>query len=70
MQHIIVQTSKAHYLVAPDWHINGAGYKGIPIALVSHFLVKTIIRSANMHICLILGAIILKRIIKVIRRRR
>uniref|UniRef100_A0A3P9N2S0 Proprotein convertase subtilisin/kexin type 6-like n=1 Tax=Poecilia reticulata TaxID=8081 RepID=A0A3P9N2S0_POERE len=27
VQHIIVCTSKAHHLVAPDWHYNGAGYK-------------------------------------------
>ncbi|XP_029372303.1 proprotein convertase subtilisin/kexin type 5 [Echeneis naucrates] len=27
VQHIIIRTSKAHHLVAPDWHINGAGYK-------------------------------------------
>ncbi|XP_029024628.1 proprotein convertase subtilisin/kexin type 5 [Betta splendens] len=27
VQHIIVRTSKAHQLVAPDWHVNGAGYK-------------------------------------------
>ncbi|XP_037547912.1 proprotein convertase subtilisin/kexin type 5 [Nematolebias whitei] len=27
VQHIIVRTSKSHHLVAPDWHINGAGYK-------------------------------------------
>uniref|UniRef100_A0A3Q3AJ20 Proprotein convertase subtilisin/kexin type 5a n=1 Tax=Kryptolebias marmoratus TaxID=37003 RepID=A0A3Q3AJ20_KRYMA len=27
VQHIIVRTSKSHHLVAPDWHVNGAGYK-------------------------------------------
>uniref|UniRef100_A0A3B3TN60 Proprotein convertase subtilisin/kexin type 5a n=1 Tax=Poecilia latipinna TaxID=48699 RepID=A0A3B3TN60_9TELE len=27
VQHIIVRTSKAHHLIAPDWHFNGAGYK-------------------------------------------
>ncbi|KAM6976267.1 proprotein convertase subtilisin/kexin type 5 [Tautogolabrus adspersus] len=27
VQHIIVRTSKAHHLAAPDWHVNGAGYK-------------------------------------------
>uniref|UniRef100_A0A3Q3MRR5 Proprotein convertase subtilisin/kexin type 5a n=1 Tax=Mastacembelus armatus TaxID=205130 RepID=A0A3Q3MRR5_9TELE len=27
VQHIIVRTSKAHHLIAPDWHINGAGFK-------------------------------------------
>uniref|UniRef100_A0A4W6C5K8 Proprotein convertase subtilisin/kexin type 5a n=1 Tax=Lates calcarifer TaxID=8187 RepID=A0A4W6C5K8_LATCA len=27
VQHIIVRTSKAHHLIAPDWHINGAGYR-------------------------------------------
>ncbi|XP_014834699.1 PREDICTED: proprotein convertase subtilisin/kexin type 5-like [Poecilia mexicana] len=27
VQHIIVRTSKAHHLIAPDWHYNGAGYK-------------------------------------------
>uniref|UniRef100_A0A3B4X2F5 SPC3 n=1 Tax=Seriola lalandi dorsalis TaxID=1841481 RepID=A0A3B4X2F5_SERLL len=27
VQHIIVRTSKSHHLIAPDWHINGAGYK-------------------------------------------
>ncbi|XP_045915715.1 proprotein convertase subtilisin/kexin type 6-like [Micropterus dolomieu] len=26
VQHIIVRTSKAHHLIAPDWHVNGAGY--------------------------------------------
>lgn len=33
MQHIIVRTSEAHHLIAPDWHVNGAGYKGIPYGL-------------------------------------
>uniref|UniRef100_A0A3Q4MDZ7 Proprotein convertase subtilisin/kexin type 5-like n=1 Tax=Neolamprologus brichardi TaxID=32507 RepID=A0A3Q4MDZ7_NEOBR len=27
LQHIIVRTSKAHHLSAPDWRVNGAGYK-------------------------------------------
>uniref|UniRef100_A0A3Q4AME9 SPC3 n=1 Tax=Mola mola TaxID=94237 RepID=A0A3Q4AME9_MOLML len=27
VQHIIVRTSKARRLLAPDWHVNGAGYK-------------------------------------------
>uniref|UniRef100_A0AAX7TAM9 P/Homo B domain-containing protein n=1 Tax=Astatotilapia calliptera TaxID=8154 RepID=A0AAX7TAM9_ASTCA len=27
LQHIIVCTSKAHHLSAPDWRVNGAGYK-------------------------------------------
>ncbi|KAM4719585.1 proprotein convertase subtilisin/kexin type 5 [Anableps anableps] len=27
VQHIIVRTSRAYHLVAPDWHYNGAGYK-------------------------------------------
>uniref|UniRef100_A0AAQ5YY62 SPC3 n=1 Tax=Amphiprion ocellaris TaxID=80972 RepID=A0AAQ5YY62_AMPOC len=27
VQHIIVRTSKAHHLFAPDWHVNGAGFK-------------------------------------------
>ncbi|XP_028273367.1 proprotein convertase subtilisin/kexin type 5 [Parambassis ranga] len=27
VQHIIVQTSQAHHLIAPDWRVNGAGYK-------------------------------------------
>uniref|UniRef100_A0A3B3BUC8 SPC3 n=1 Tax=Oryzias melastigma TaxID=30732 RepID=A0A3B3BUC8_ORYME len=27
VQHIIVRTSKADHLTAPDWHRNGAGYK-------------------------------------------
>ncbi|KAM4528249.1 proprotein convertase subtilisin/kexin type 5 [Odontesthes bonariensis] len=27
VQHIIVRSSKAHRLTAPDWHVNGAGYK-------------------------------------------
>ncbi|KAG7499791.1 proprotein convertase subtilisin/kexin type 5-like [Solea senegalensis] len=26
VQHIIVRTSKAYHLVAPDWHMNGAGF--------------------------------------------
>lgn len=28
VQHIIVRTSKAHQLLDPEWHYNGAGYKG------------------------------------------
>ncbi|XP_039635568.1 proprotein convertase subtilisin/kexin type 5 [Perca fluviatilis] len=27
VQHIIAQTSKPHQLLAPDWRVNGAGYK-------------------------------------------
>uniref|UniRef100_A0A3Q2P1X4 SPC3 n=1 Tax=Fundulus heteroclitus TaxID=8078 RepID=A0A3Q2P1X4_FUNHE len=27
VQHIIIRTSKAHHLAAPDWRYNGAGYK-------------------------------------------
>ncbi|KAG7241172.1 hypothetical protein INR49_025915, partial [Caranx melampygus] len=27
VQHIIVRTSKSHHLIAPDWHINAAGYR-------------------------------------------
>ncbi|XP_034997609.2 proprotein convertase subtilisin/kexin type 5 [Hippoglossus stenolepis] len=27
VQHIIVRTSKAHHLIAPDWAVNGAGYE-------------------------------------------
>uniref|UniRef100_A0A3Q1CSD4 Proprotein convertase subtilisin/kexin type 5a n=1 Tax=Amphiprion ocellaris TaxID=80972 RepID=A0A3Q1CSD4_AMPOC len=27
IRHIIVRTSKAHHLFAPDWHVNGAGFK-------------------------------------------
>ena len=32
MQHIIVRTSKTHHLIASDWLVNGAGYKGNPVA--------------------------------------
>ncbi|XP_056289183.1 proprotein convertase subtilisin/kexin type 5 [Pseudoliparis swirei] len=27
VQHIIVRTSKSHHLLAPDWSVNGAGFK-------------------------------------------
>ncbi|XP_034048082.1 proprotein convertase subtilisin/kexin type 5 [Thalassophryne amazonica] len=26
MQHIIARTAQSHHLIAPDWHLNGAGY--------------------------------------------
>lgn len=39
MQHIIARTSKAHHLIAPDWHVNGAGHKGIPAGLLLKLII-------------------------------
>lgn len=43
VQHIIVQTSKAHHLIAPDWRVNGAGYKGA--------LLDVRLQTVNSNVC-------------------
>ncbi|XP_036973954.1 proprotein convertase subtilisin/kexin type 5 isoform X2 [Acanthopagrus latus] len=42
VQHIIVRTSKSHPLIAPDWRVNGAGYK------VSHLYGFGLLDAASM----------------------
>ncbi|KAF3701904.1 Proprotein convertase subtilisin/kexin type 5 [Channa argus] len=70
VQHIIVRTSKAHHLIAPDWHINGAGYK------VSHLYgfglldAESMVKEAehwkqvpSQHVCVVEAPIQLSRAI-------
>lgn len=52
MQHIIVRTSNSHHLAAPDWHVNGAGYKGIPTGLLLNFQLQAVSILEKMSICI------------------